>query len=330
MSVNLMKWLKSPLPLSPLYYVVGQESFLISEIKKTLRREVHQGNKMVDFNHDEVSANKVSMEDLLAMAETLPFMSEQRLIFCDKAEFFQDRDWEKLFSLLLQPLEQLIFVWFFEKKDGRKKYFKVLKEKAVELSVETLKPWEIEPWLNFISKRENLEFSPASKTLFSHLVGTNLMEIQMELRKLKQYIGDSKKALEEDIIACTSRLKTDSIFELTDALGKKDIVQALSSLAGLLEQNQSEIGALAMLARHIRILSKLKWAEKQKLSKAQMAHRAGISPYFLKNYLNQTQFWSEQQINQALSALLSTDKALKSSPLSPYIWLENFILKVCS
>ena len=236
----------------------------------------------MDFNHDEVSASEISIEDLLTLAETLPFMSEKRLIFCDKAEVFRDKDWEKLFSLFSRPLNQLIFVWFFEKKDGRKKHFKVLREKAVELSVEALKPWEIEPWLDFISKRENLEFSPASKALFSHLVGTNLMEIQLELRKLKQYIGENKRALEKDIIACTSRLKTDSIFELTDAIGKKDIVQALSSLAYLLEQNQSEIGALAMLARHIRILSKLKWGEKHKLNRTQLAHKAGISPYFLK------------------------------------------------
>lgn len=330
MSVNLMSWLKSPLPLKPLYCVVGQEAFFISEIKKTLIKNVHSGNNVVDFDHDEVSADKISVEDLLILFETLPFGSKKRLVFCDKAEKFQDKDWEKLKSFLSQPIESTVFVCFFEKKDGRKKHFKILKEKAVELSAEYLRFWEIGPWLDFISEKEGLKFSLDSKTLFSQLVGTNLMEIHLELKKLKQYIGKNKKVLEEDILACTSRLKTDSIFKLTDAIGKKDTVQALNLLAHLLEQNQNEIGALAMVARHIRILSKLKWGKKQKLSKAQLAHKAGVSPYFLKNYLNQTRFWSEQQIHQAMEALLSADKALKSSSVSPYIWLENFILKVCS
>ena len=330
MSVDLMKWFKSPLPLKSLYFVVGQESFFISEIKKILIKNVHSGNNASDFNHDEVSAKEIPIGDLLTLFETLPFISEKRLIFCDKAEKFQDEDWEKLYPALSQPVESTIFVCFFDKKDGRKKHFKKLKEKAIELSVESLRSWEVEPWLDFISKKEGLEFSQDSKTLFSHLVGTNLMEIQLELKKLKQYMGKNKRALEQDIIACTSRLKTDSVFELTDAIGKKDIVQALNSLAHLLEQNQNEIGALAMVSRHIRILSNLQDGEKQNLSKSQLAHKAGISPYFLKNYLNQTKLWSKQQIYQTMEALFEADKALKSSPLSSHIWLENFILKVCS
>lgn len=330
MSVKLMNWLKSPQPLKPLYYVIGLENFFISEIKKTFIKNVQSGNGAMDFNLDEVSAGEISLGDLITLFETLPFMSEKRLIFCDRAEQFQDEDWEKLNPFLSHPVESTVFVCFFEKKDGRKKHFKILKEKAIELSAESLRPWELEPWLDFISTKEGLEFSPESKTLFSHLVGTNLMEIQLELKKLKQYMGKNKKVLEKDIMACTSRLKTESIFELTDAIGRKDIVQALSSLAYLLEQNQSEIGVLSVVARHIRILSKLKLGAQQKMSKTQLAHRAGVSPYFLKNYLNQTPLWSEQQIHQAMSALLSADKALKSSPVSPHIWLENFILKVCS
>ena len=35
MSGSLMDWLKSPQPLKNLYFVVGSEAFLISEVKKT-------------------------------------------------------------------------------------------------------------------------------------------------------------------------------------------------------------------------------------------------------------------------------------------------------
>ncbi len=330
MSTQLLNWINSPLPLQPLYSVTGQEGFFISEIKKTMIKIIHSGNGAADFNHDEVSADEIAVEELIALLETLPLMSEKRLIFCDRAEKFQEKDWEKLFSVFSEPLENVVLVCFFEKKDGRKKHFKFLKENSVELSAEPLKSWELEPWLHFLACREGLVFSMDSKALFSHLVGTNLMEVQIELKKLKQYIGADKQVSEKAVLACTSRLKTESIFELTDAIGKKDVVQALNSLACLLGQNQNEIGALAMLARHIRILSKLKLGEKKKLSKAQLAHKAGVSTYFLKNYMNQTKLWSEQQIHQALSALLSVDKALKSSPISSHIWLESFILKVCS
>lgn len=328
--MDLMKWLKNPGPLKPLYSVVGTEPFFISEIKKALTKNLNFGNGAEDFNQDEVSAGETSVEDILTLLETLPFMSEKRLILCHQSEKFSEKDWEKLLAFFDQNPSTVVLVCFFDKKDGRKKHFKFLKEKAVELLVEPLRSWDLDPWLDFISKKEGLEFSSNSKALFSQLVGTNLMEIQLELKKLKQYIGEKKKISESDILACTSRLKVDSVFDLTNAIGKKDIVQALSSLAHLLEQNQNEIGVLSMLARHIRILSRIRDGQKQKLSRNQLAHKAGISPYFLNNYLNQSQLWSESQIHQTLEALFEADKALKSSPLSSHIWLENFILKTCS
>ena len=63
------------------------------------------------------------------------------------------------------------------------------KDKAVELPAEALRPWQTGPWLNFLFQKEALEFSAHSKSLFSDLAGTNLMEIQLELKKLKQYMG---------------------------------------------------------------------------------------------------------------------------------------------
>lgn len=328
--MNLLTWLKSPLPLKSLYYVVGTEPFFVSEIKKTFLQKALSGNGAKDFNHDEVSASEISAEDLLALLETLPIMSERRLVFCSQAEKLTEADWGKISPALKSESSSTVFVCFFEKKDRRKKHFKFLKDHAMELSAEPLRAWELDPWLDFLLQKEGLELSADSKTLFRQLAGANLMEIQLELKKLQQYMGDEKKVSQKDILACTSRLKTDSIFDLTDAIGRKDIVRALSSLAQLLEQNQSELGALSMLARHIRILSILQEEKKQKLSKNQLAQKAGISPYFLKNYLSQTSLWSRQQIDQTMEALFETDKALKSSPLSSHIYLESFILKTCS
>lgn len=326
-----MKWINSPLPLRPLYFVIGSEAFFISEIKNTFLKSMNFPEGAKDFNHDEVSAESLSADNLLNLWETLPFLSERRLIFCRQAEKFSERDWDKLTPLLTSAPESATLVLFFNKKDARRKHFKMLQKQAQELSAESLRPWEIKDWLDFISKRENLSFSEEARALFYQLVGSNLMEIQLELKKLKDYKGDDKKPLsEKDILSCTSRLKTEAVFDFTSAVGKKDIVRALSSLAHLLDQNENEIGVLAMVARHIRILSKLKEGKKENLNKNQLAKKAGISPYFLKDYLVQIPLWPEPQIHRAMESLLETDKALKSSPLSSHIWLENFVIKTCS
>ena len=313
--------------MKSLYFVVGSEPFFLSEIKKTFKK--HLSSHLEDFNQDEISAGETSLGDILTLLETLPLLSERRLLFCNQADKLSDKDWEKL-EPLLSSSSHIIFVCFFEKKDGRKKHFKFLREKGIELKAVPLKTWELEPWLDFLFQKESLTFSLTAKSLFQELVGTGLMEIQMELKKLKQYLGEKTQVTEQEVLSCASRLKIESLFHLTTALGNKNVAQSLNLLARLLEQNQNEIAILSLLARHIRILSKIKGGQKEKLSFSQLAQRAGVSPYFFKDYLKQSELWSEKQIDQTIQALFLTDKALKSSPLSSHIWLENFILKSCS
>ena len=52
----------------------------------------------------------------------------------------------------------------------------------------------------------------------------------------------------------TSKIRLQNIFDLTDAIGKKNESQALLCLARLLESGQNEVGMTAMIHRHIRLL----------------------------------------------------------------------------
>ena len=328
MSKELMSWLKKPSPFQNLYFVVGNDPFFLSEIKNTFKKSALSQNK--DFNQDEVSAGETPIGDILTLFETLPLLSEKRLLFCSQAQKFSEKDWNQLIPVLTKKPADTLLVCFFEKKDARRTPFRQLKQKAQELKAMPLKSWELAPWLDFIISREGLSFSPPAKLLFQDLLGCQLMEIKMELKKLKQYLGKKNQVEEKDVLACTSRLKIDSLFDWTEALGHKDIVKSLSLLARLLEQNQNEIGILSLLSRHIRILSKIKQGQKEKLSSAQLASKAGLSPYFLNNYLKQAQLWTESQIESTLQSLFVTDQALKSSALPSHVWLENLILKICS
>ena len=100
MSSRLIKWMKKPLPLSKLYCVFGEEGFLVPEIKKTLLKNMRFKKGMEDFNFTETAADKISVGDFLSLIETLPLLSEKRLVFCDRAESFQDKDWKQIQDFL--------------------------------------------------------------------------------------------------------------------------------------------------------------------------------------------------------------------------------------
>jgi DNA polymerase-3 subunit delta len=90
------------------------------------------------------------------------------------------------------------------------------------------------------------------------------------------------------------------------------------------------VGIVVLLARHIRLLMSVKRGLDQGLSGSRLAAAAQVPPYFLDNYVMQSRLWTTKKLEQTLVTLSETDKALKSSPLSSHIWLENLVLKTCS
>jgi DNA polymerase-3 subunit delta len=143
-------------------------------------------------------------------------------------------------------------------------------------------------------------------------------------------MGKKKQVEVEDVMKVISHAKIESVFDLTNAIGRKDRSAALISLVRLLESGQNEVGALLLISRHMHILANIKQGMKQGLSGPRLCAKAGIPNFFLKQYQAQCGLWREDKLNQTFEALHNTYKALKSSPVSSHIWLENFIVQTCS
>ena len=330
MSKNLKEWLKNPQPLKPLYYVVGEESFLIQKVKDTLCELMFSLEGIQDFNRDEIEGSEVTFEKLQSFTETLSLLAQKRLIFCKNAQNIKEKRWDEVEPIIQSLPDSCVLIFFFTKVDRRKKYFKNLKSRGEELLVESPKEWEMGSWIDLLSHEEGLKFSDEAKNLFHQLVGVSLADMKNEMKKIKSYLGDKTLVQETDLFSIVSRVKIESVFDLTRAIGQKDLVKSLDCLVRLLEQNQSELGIISLIARHIRILSRIREGQKQGLTKNKIQILAGVPPFFMKDYMNQVGLWSDDHILETIKILRETDKALKSSPVSSHIWLENFLLKVCS
>ena len=330
MSQQLMKWIKNQAPMSSLYYVVGEEPFFLEEIRSCFLRRVFENPSTMDFNYNDFEASSGKAPELCSLVETLPTLVERRLVFCRNAQNFKEQDWEELLPLVDKPVPTTVLVFFFNDIDGRKKQFKKLKEKAELLPAQVLRDWELDPWIDFLAQKLKITFNFNTKSLFKQLSGASLLDIQNELKKLKTYMGEKQQPEDKDILAVLSRGRMDNVFKLTEAIGKKNLSESLNCLAQLLKSNQNSFGILALIARHMRILSRIHQGQKQGLKNKELQTLAQVSPYFFKDYLTQVSFWTENQIIKTMETLQETDKALKSSPLSAHIWLENFILEVCS
>ncbi|MDZ4677930.1 MAG: DNA polymerase III subunit delta [Oligoflexia bacterium] len=314
--------------IASLYFLHGEETFMVDESLEKIKEKVLTGGA-ADFNYSVFYASDADVESICDAVETLPMMSQRRLVIVKQAQDLSASELERLTVLVEKPVESTCLVLVASKADMRKKFFKLFESKGVMVKFQ--KPFEnqLNPWITYIAKKYSKELSPEAAELLKESVGSNLTDINNELCKAAQYVGERSRIEVDDIRATVSRIRVHTVFELVNCMGNGDCANSFTHLAHLLDSGQNEVGVLAMIIRHFRILMLCQEALREGLSQAQIASRVGVHGFFVKEYIDQARKQDFKQLIQIYDVLLDTDRALKSNPLSSHLWLENLVLQAC-
>lgn len=318
--------------LSSVYLFYGKETYLIEEALAQIKNRVLEGG-LPEFNLDVFYGQDIPMARITDSIEQLPMMANHRMVVLKELQDIKDKELQKLYSCLEIKQQTSVVVLISSQIDKRKKFYKNILSLSHLTSVEFRPPYdnEIPRWVSIIAKKYKLRLSQEGCQFMHHLIGSNLNEIETQIMKLSQYLGDKEKVSKEDILSVVSRTKIHSIFELTNAVGKNESFRAFACLENLIKNGQSEVGILILIARHIRILSAVKQkhsSEQKHLSERQLSTQLGVSPYFLKDYITQSRQWSFAKLKKSVTFLAQADAKLKSSSVPSRIYLQDLILKL--
>lgn len=313
----------------PLYFLFGDEPYLLNQCIGRFKYAVLNESTM-DFNYSLFYAGDADIANIKDTVETLPVFTSHRLVILKNAQDLKDAELLELESLMQNPVESSVFVILADKVDKRKKSIKMLLDHAA--CVEFKKPYEnqLPQWISHLCKNAGLKISTEAIHRLHRLVGNNLTELENQIFKIQDYIGDRTQIELADVNTVVSVSREESVFDFTKALGQKDRVKALEQLVNLMDQGQNEISIVSLVARHMRLLLTVRSGMDQGIGGAKLASLANVPSYYIESYCDQARLWPVKKIEEALSVLHETDKALKSSPLSSHIWLENLVLKSCS
>ena len=328
--MNFSQLLKSiQTQIHPHYFFFGEETFLLDDAVARVST-VALGEGLRDFNFDTFDLELGEVGRIRDVIETLPLMTERRVVVLKNAHLLKEAAAETLAPLLTAPVHTTTVIWTAIKIDKRKKFYKLLLDKCVSVEMRRPDEADIPGWIQHLSSRHGVKLGEAETQLLFDMVGPNLTDLNGELQKLQSYLGERKQVQTQDLLQSVSRLRSDSVFDLTDAIGRNDCARALVCLANLLDNGENEIGILSLISRHVRILKSVREGMEQGLSGQRLSLRVGVPNYFLRNYVDQARQWPTQKIEKTYQALLDTDRALKSAPISSHIWLENFVLRTCA
>jgi DNA polymerase III subunit delta len=219
----------------PVYWLEGDEEFFIDEIinyaEHNILTEGEAGfNKTVFYGRDSDWASVINS------CRRYPMFSDMQVVIIKEAQAMRDID--KLENYITKPLEStLLFIAYKGKKvDGRTKLAKVLKDKCVFLSTKKLYENELPEWTSQLIKFKGYTITNKALYLLIDHIGNDLSRINNEIDKLILNIGNSNNITEDDIEKYVGISKEYNVFELQDALAKKDAFKALK-IAQYFESN---------------------------------------------------------------------------------------------
>lgn len=157
----------------------------------------------------------------------------------------------------------------------------------------------------------NKQITPRAFTQLRTRTGGDMHTIAEAINKIIDFVGDKRQIDEQDIQNIVTQNTFDSIFDLTDAIGRRSIGQALKSLYEVLASGQEPILVNATITRQIR------FALQAKL----IAHRKGLRP--LRSRMPFSEFTRNifQPLVEEMGSVLpksATHNILKQNPYVAY------------
>jgi DNA polymerase-3 subunit delta len=314
--------------IRPLYYLYGDEPYLMEvAVRRLVERLVTPD--MRDFNLNVFYGTECRGGEIAEAAATLPMFAPWRVVLVKKADALPAAALELLLSYLQSPSPSTCLAFLGEKIDQRKKFFTEFRKHG-EL-VEFKRPYEnqLPAFIRNEASARGKGIEPAAAEMLVYLVGNNLQELVSELEKAVLYVGGRDRIAVADIRAVVSDTRVNSVFELADSLGDKNIDRALRSLETLLRGGEAPLLVLAMITRHYRQLWKVRELLDRKTPQPEIGKATGIAPYFLQGVIRQAGNYHVRELKGIFARLFEIDLAMKSGRGRPDVLLETFVMEVC-
>jgi DNA polymerase-3 subunit delta len=321
----------SNLKPAPLFLILGQEFYLKDKVHKALiEKFTTPGSE--DFDLVTFYGDNCETENVIEQLEMMPFMSKHRIIILKNFDELKVSGKNLIAEYVSNPVNSSILILTAEKPDERSKSAKVINEQAI--SIICRPPYNAEDiarWLRNELREQNYEMNNDSINLFANSIETDYLIAANELEKLIIYTKNTGKITIEDVKESVGKSKTDSVFDLQNALGNRNLKQALQVLENMLANNESAVFIITMLTRFFSQLWKIKALQKKNISDSEITNRYLPEVYskFRSGYLKYAKNYQIRSIRKAFSLLLQADIDSKSLNTKEEIIMETLIYNLC-
>ena len=333
--------------------IFGNQQLLIDETAKSIIEDRLEGRQqewaLERFNANELlkasgESGKQNAEDLNISCQTLPMLTDRKVIRIDNFEMIKKsgNNFEKNNQLLLYEIVEKIIksppenIWIvltstaMREKDINNSLFKIIKQKGL---IKKFTSYENSTPLNWVIQRgdtKGLPISEEAARLLIDIVGNDLMDLDHELEKLSLFF--SGKLITEEMIKGHIRgHKHFSVFRMTEALSRKELLPALEILEQQLQATPREhVRIFSLIIMQFRRMLIIHSMLDQFYNELEIINKISLPAFLSKQVLAQAKNFTSFELQKIYTELSELDLRIKfQSSLAPLI-LQNLFQRICS
>lgn len=310
-----------------MYLLFGEENYLKKQYKDRLTKALISDEDTMNYAYYE--GKGINIKEIIDLAETMPFFSTRRLIVIENSGFFKNATPE-LAEYIKNIPETTYFIFVEKEIDKRGKLYKAVKDKGrlVELAKQDEKT--LVRWIYGNVKKEGKQITESTIRYVLEKCGTDMENLQKEMEKLFCYTLDKDIIELEDIdTICTTQI-TNEIFDMVNSVAEKKQRRALDRYYDLLALKEPAMRILYLLSRQFRLLMEVKEMVEQGYNKKEIASKAGLHPFAVGKYIEQSRRFSQKELRGILEESVDIEERVKTGRLGDVLAVELFIVKYSS
>ena len=245
--------------LGSLYLFHGEEAYLRDYYLEQMKTKLIPAG-MESFNYHLLPGKTLTVQRLAETVDALPMMSQRTLLVVSDYDLFKAPEGER--SLMVQLLEDLpeycclVFVYDTVpyKSDARmKKLAGAIKAHGQVVQFVRQTQNDLVDWIHRRFRAQGHDIDTADAQYLIFLCGDLMNGLISEIGKIGAY-AKARRVTRADIDAVAIPIIDAVVFQMTDALSRKQFDKAFSVLNDLLRLQQAPIMILAVLGKHLRQL----------------------------------------------------------------------------
>jgi DNA polymerase-3 subunit delta len=273
--------------LKPVYYFYGEDYYLLQNALKAIETSASSFITS-DFDKETFYGEGKNLDEILSFASAFPLES---------------------------PIDFTVIVFIHDGaiSNVNSEPYKTLLAQNFLFEAKELKGKNLLKWLTGYVEKKDKSITEENAQMLMDISGESRTMLENQLEKIITFMNEEKEITFEHIQSLSTKLKQYSIFDLQNAIGKKEKDKAITIAFNLLDNGAEPVFIIAMLTRYFTGVSRVGELTQIKTTPQQAARIVGTHPYFYKDYQQARMNYSDENLTNVFRSLLKADLSVKTT-----------------